>query len=71
MMGTRRARRGESESIGVFFDTSRRVVRGNRNAFTTGVPTHLSDDRNGLPLQATDTAAALALARTLRIRCGE
>lgn len=69
MMGTRQARRGETETVSVFFDASGRVVNGKRSGFTTGLPTRLSDDRSDVALLRADTAAAIALARALRLRC--
>ncbi len=68
-MGTRQARRGESETVTVFFGVNGGVIRGERMAFTTGVPTHLSDDRAGVALFAADTAAAVSLAKALLLRC--
>jgi hypothetical protein len=69
LMGTRHARRGESETVTVFFGGNGAVIRGERMAFTTGTPARLSDDQKGLALFPTDTAAAIALARALRLRC--
>jgi hypothetical protein len=68
MMGTDQGRRGESESVNVFFGTDGAIVRGRRSAFTTGTPARLSDDRR-LGLLPTDTAAVRRLVAALRQRC--
>jgi hypothetical protein len=68
MMGTEQGRRGESESVNVFFGTDGAIVRGRRSAFTTGTPARLSDDRQ-LGLLPADTLAARRLAAALRQRC--
>jgi hypothetical protein len=68
MMGTDQGRRGESESVHVFFDTNGSIIRGRRRAFTTGTPTRLSDDRQ-LGLLPADTLAVRRLDAALRQRC--
>ena len=68
MMGTDQGRRGESESVNVFFATDGAIARGRRSAFTTGTPARLGDDRQ-LGLLATDTLAVRRLATALRQRC--
>lgn len=61
-------RRRESESVAVAFDANGKVVRGDRTAFSSGVPAKLSDDRRA-GLLPTDTAAAIALVRSILARC--
>jgi hypothetical protein len=69
MMGTDQGRRGESESVKVFFNTDGAIIRGLRRAFTSGTPTRLSDDRQ-LGLLPADTLAVRRLDAALRQRCG-
>lgn len=68
MMGTEHGRRGETESVNVFFGGDGVVARGRRRAFTTGTPTRLSDDRQ-LGLLPADSLAAQHLVAALRQRC--
>jgi hypothetical protein len=68
MMGTDQGRRGESESVHVFFDTNGAIIRGRRRAFTTGTPTRLNDDRQ-IGLLPADTLAVRRLDAALRQRC--
>ena len=68
MMGTEQGRRGESESVNVFFGSDGEIARGRRTALTTGTPARLSDDRQ-LGLLAADTLAVRRLAAALRQRC--
>jgi hypothetical protein len=68
MMGTEQGRRGETESVNVFFGTDGAITRGRRSAFTSGTPARLSDDRQ-LGLLAADTLAVRRLAAALRQRC--
>jgi hypothetical protein len=68
MMGTDQGRRGESESVNVFFGTDGAIIRGGRRAFTTGTPARLSDDRQ-LGLLPADTLAVRHLDGALRQRC--
>jgi hypothetical protein len=68
MTGTKNGRRGETESVSVFFGRDGTIIRGDRRAFTTGTPTRLSDDRQ-LGLLRTDTLAIRRLDAALRRRC--
>jgi hypothetical protein len=69
MMGTDQGRRGEAESVNVFFGTDGAITRGRRSAFTSGTPARLSDDRQS-GLQPADTLAVRRLDAALRRRCG-
>ena len=64
MMSTHDARRGEGESVTVFFGDDDAIVRGDRSAYTTGMPARRSDDRR-LGLLPTDSAQVQAMARAL------
>ena len=68
MMGTDQGRRGETESVNVFFGTDGAITRGRRSAFTTGTPARRSDDRQ-LGLLPADTLAVRRLDAALRQRC--
>ena len=68
MMSTRQGRRGEGESVSVFFGSDGRVRAGDRTAYTTGIPARGSDDRQ-LGLLPTDSAQAKSLARALVRLC--
>jgi hypothetical protein len=68
MMGAKEDRRGETESVEAWFDRTGRVWHGRRNAFTTGTPARLADDRH-IGLLAADTLAAQRLAAALVKRC--
>ena len=68
MMGTNQGRRGETESVSVFFDADGTITRGRRSAFSTGTPARLSDDRQ-LGLLPSDTLAVRHLDVALRQRC--
>jgi hypothetical protein len=68
MMGTHQGRRGESESVQVFFGPDGAIRRGRRAAFTTGTPAQRSDDRQ-LSLLPTDSMAIRRLDAALRQRC--
>jgi hypothetical protein len=69
MMGTKEGRRGETESVNVFFGNDGAITRGTRSASTTGTPARLSDDRQ-LGLLPADTLAVRRLEAALRRRCG-
>jgi hypothetical protein len=68
MMSTHEGRRGEGESVSVFFDDAGRLTRGRHDAYTSGLPTRLSDDRIG-DLLPGDSAQIVAVVRTLLRRC--
>ena len=65
---TRDGRRGEGESVTVFFGDTGVIVRGERSAFTTGTPAQRSDDRR-LGLLPRDSAQVLELVRAIRRLC--
>jgi hypothetical protein len=68
MMSTRDGRRGEGESVTVFFGDNGAIVRGDRSAYTTGTPARRSEDRR-LGLLPADSARAQAMARALLRIC--
>jgi hypothetical protein len=68
MMSTQEGRRREGESVNVFFDDAGRLTHGRHDAYTTGVPARLSDDRSGGLLPG-DSAQIVAVARTLLRLC--
>lgn len=68
MMSTDQGRRGEGESVDAFFRDDSTILTGRRRAFTTGMPSRLSDDRQ-LGLLPGDTLAVRRLATALRKRC--
>ena len=67
-MGTDSARRGESESVQVSFDSTGAIANGRRRAFTSGTPAHLGDDKQ-VDLLPGDTAAIKRLTTAIRQRC--
>jgi hypothetical protein len=68
MLGTREARRGESESVFVFLGPNGSIVRGWRTAMTGGVPARVDEDRRSGLLPG-DTSQIKALVRALRRIC--
>lgn len=68
VMTTRADRRDESESVTAFFGPDGNVVRGGHNAYATGTPARVSDDRRG-GLLSTDTSKIQAIVRALSQQC--
>jgi hypothetical protein len=61
-------RRSEGEMVMVFFDNDGNIVRGNRTATTSGMPSRSSEDRRSGLLPA-DTAQIRPFVMALRKAC--